>query len=182
MLTKNPVKEYRAAITRRIVEELVGASVRFAASLPDTWIADLIRSLDADERFTHVPVNREEATVALCAGAYMGGMGAVALMGTSGFMTLIYAITKINFTYEIPVFFLVTQRGGFGDGAPHHVSNGLYFLKVLEAINLPYVIIDKPDDLKLISKVYKQSRIFMRPTVAILTKDLLRGEDAGGHE
>ena len=46
-------------------------------------------------------------------------------MGASGLMTLIYAITKINYTYEIPLTILATLRGAPGDKAKFHVSNGL---------------------------------------------------------
>src|SRR5262249_12238161 len=46
---------------------------------------------DRDDRFVHIPVNREESAIGLCSGAYMGAMGCAALMGASGFMTVIYA-------------------------------------------------------------------------------------------
>ena len=75
----------------------------------------------------------------------MGAMGSAALMGASGFMTVIYAITKINYTYEIPLFLMATLRGAAGDHHKHHVSNGLYLLPVLDAIDMPYAIIDKPE-------------------------------------
>ena len=41
----------------------------------------------------------------------MGALGSAALMGASGFMTVVYAITKINYTYEIPLFLVLTLRG-----------------------------------------------------------------------
>ena len=82
------------------------------ASLPDNWLMGVIKTVERDERFVHVPVNREESAIGLCSGAYMGAMGSAALMGASGFMTVIYAITKINYTYEIPLFLMLTLRGG----------------------------------------------------------------------
>ena len=90
----------RRDIARHIADELAGAGVQMVASLPDNWISDLIREIDADPRFKHYPVNREDSAVGLCSGAYMGGMGSCALMGASGLMTVIYAITKINYSYE----------------------------------------------------------------------------------
>jgi sulfopyruvate decarboxylase TPP-binding subunit len=90
-------------------------------------------------------------------------------------MTVIYAITKINYTYEIPIFLIATLRGAVGDHHKHHISNGLYLLPVLEAIDMPYKIIDRPEDLHLISKSYHHSRTFSRPMVVLLTRDVLRG-------
>src|SRR5262245_22751043 len=164
----------RRDIARRIADELAGAGVRMVASLPDNWIAELIHQIEGDARFRHVAVNREESAIGLCAGAYMGGLGSAALMGASGLMTVIYAITKINYSYEIPLLTLITLRGAFGDHHKHHISNGLYLLPVMDAISMPYRIVDKPDDIREIGRAYTHSRTFSRPTVVALTRDLLR--------
>ena len=172
----------RKGTAKRIVDELVSCNVQLVASLPDNWIAELIVALDEDSRIRHVPVNREESAVGLCSGAYMGAMGSAALMGASGLMTVIYALTKINYSYEIPLLLLTTLRGAQGDHHKHHASNGLYLLPVLDAISLPYVIIDQPAEIWRIGRAYRHSRTFARPTVVALTRDLLRGvSDAGGH-
>ena len=78
---------------RRLRREAGGLAFRQLAHRRD-------RRVRSRPAFTHIPVNREEWAVGLCAGAYMGAMGSAALMGASGFMTVIYAITKINYTYE----------------------------------------------------------------------------------
>ena len=71
--------------------------------MPDGWITPLILQFAVDSRFHHVQVNREESAIGLCSGAFFSGIGALALMGASGFLTCIYAITKINYTYQIPL-------------------------------------------------------------------------------
>ena len=162
-------------VAARIADELASCGVKLVASLPDNWLMDLIQTIKHDDRFTHVPVNREESAIGLCSGAYMGAMGSSALMGASGFMTVIYALTKINYTYEIPLFLMSTLRGAVGDHHKHHVSNGLYLRPVLEAINMPYEIIDRSDDLGLISQCYQHTRTLSRPMVVLFTRDLLRG-------
>src|ERR1700716_2745217 len=160
---------------KRIAEQLAKCDVKLVASLPDNWLMDLIDTIDGDDRFVHVRVNREESAIGLCSGAYMGALGSAALMGASGFMTVIYAITKINYTYEIPLFLLLTLRGGVGDHHKHHVSNGLYLRPVLDAINMPYQVIERSDDIPSISRCYHHTRTFSRPMAVIFTRDLLRG-------
>jgi len=118
-----------SAVGHAIAEELARCEVKLVASLPDNWLTGVIGAIDRDPRFVHVRVNREEAAVGLCSGAYMGALGSAALMGASGFMTVVYAITKINYTYEIPLFMLLTLRGAIGDHHKHHISNGLYFAR-----------------------------------------------------
>src|SRR6266700_1638293 len=52
--------------TSLIVEQLVESGIKLVASLPDDWIAPLIHAVDKDDRFKHVPVNREESAIGLC--------------------------------------------------------------------------------------------------------------------
>ena len=169
------VNDKASDVAKRIADELASCDVKLVASLPDNWLMGVIKTVDRDERFVHVPVNREELAIGLCSGAYMGAMGSAALMGASGFMTVIYAITKINYTYEIPLFLMLTLRGAGGDHHKHHISNGLYLRPVLDAINMPYQVIDDPDDIGLISRSYHHTRTFSRPMVVLFTRDLLRG-------
>jgi sulfopyruvate decarboxylase subunit alpha len=173
-LHDTPSAGRRRDVARRIADELAGAGVRLVASLPDNWISELIREIDGDRRFKHYPVNREESAIGLCSGAYLGGMGSAAVMGASGFMTVIYAITKINYSYEIPLLIVMTLRGAFGDHHKHHISNGLYLRPVMDAISIPYQIIDDPKDISQIGRTYRHTRTFSRPAVVALTRDLLR--------
>ena len=166
----------REDVARRVTEQAAECGVDLVASLPDNWMTEIILEFDRDDRFRHVPVNREESAVGLCSGAFLSGTGSLAVMGASGLMTLIYAITKISYTYEIPMTFLATLRGAPGDHAKFHVSNGLYFLPSLDAINLPYTVIDSADKIPEIRRIYHHARTISRPTVAILTRDVLRGE------
>jgi sulfopyruvate decarboxylase TPP-binding subunit len=178
----NAVNDKSSDVATRIADELASCGVRLVASLPDNWLMNVIATVERDERFVHVPVNREESAIGLCSGAYMGAMGSAALMGASGFMTVIYAITKINYSYEIPLFLMLTLRGALGDHHKHHASNGLYLRPVLDAIDLPYQVIAEPADIGLISRGYRHSRTFSRPFAVLFTRDLLRGSDAhGGH-
>jgi len=163
-------------VGRAIANELAACGVRLVASLPDNWLMNVIDTIDRDPRFVHIPVNREESAIGLCSGAYMGAMGSAAVMGASGFMTVVYAITKINYTYEIPLFLMLTLRGGVGDHHKHHASNSLYLRPVLDAIDLPYRIIDEPSDIASISRCYRHTRTFTRPMAVIFTRDLLRGK------
>ena len=45
----------------------------------------------------------------------------------------------------------------------------------MDAISMPYRIVDKPEDIREIGRAYTHSRTFVRPTTVVLTRDLLRG-------
>ena len=167
---------YSPEVAQQIVDVCADIGISMVASLPDDWIAECIDRFSQDDRFFHVPVNREESAVGFCSGAYFSGTGSMALMGASGLTTVIYAITKINYTYEIPLFIMVTERGSMDDGAKFQISNGFYLHSLMQTINLPYAVIDGQDKLPLIGTAYAHSRKINRPTVALLTKALLQGK------
>ena len=163
------------AVAAAIADILAESGADLVASLPDGWIAPLIKHLGTDKRFRHIPVNREESAVGLCSGAWFGGRVGVALMGASGFLTCIYAITKISYTYQIPLLFLITLRGLPGDDARYHVSNALYLKPVIDAIDMPMLTVERFADLSRIADSYRHCQVLARPCVVGLTQDVLKG-------
>jgi sulfopyruvate decarboxylase TPP-binding subunit len=172
---ERPLRRSPEQVAGSIADVLADAGADFVASLPDGWIAPLIKHLDGDRRFRHVPVNREETAVGLCSGVFFSGRPGVALMGASGFLTCIYAITKINYTYQIPLLFLITLRGAPGDEARYHVSNGLYLRSIIDAINIPALYVEHHSDLPKIASAYRHASVLARPYVVALGRDLLKG-------
>jgi sulfopyruvate decarboxylase TPP-binding subunit len=165
-----------ASVARRIADVTADCGISLVASLPDGWITQLITQYDRDARFRHVSVNREESAIGLCSGAFFSGMGSFALMGASGFLTCIYAITKINYTYQIPILIGITLRGRPGDKAKFHQSNGLYLEPVIAAIDIPFVAIERGDEIDRIATAFRHSRVISRPVVVGFTREVLRGE------
>jgi sulfopyruvate decarboxylase subunit alpha len=163
-------------VARRIADVAAECGIGLVASLPDGWITRLITQFGTDERFRHVAVNREESAIGLCSGAFFSGIGAFALMGASGFLTCIYAITKINYTYQIPLLIGITLRGRPGDRAKFHQSNALYLEPVIQAIDMPFVAIERGDDIPRLATAYRHSRVLSRPVVVGFTREVLRGD------
>jgi sulfopyruvate decarboxylase TPP-binding subunit len=163
-------------VAKQIADATAQCGISLVASLPDGWITPLITQFAGDARFRHVAVNREESAIGLCSGAFMSGVGSFALMGASGFLTCIYALTKINYTYQIPMLIGITLRGRPGDGAKFHQSNGLYLEPVIAAIDMPFIPIERADDIPAITTAYKHSRVMSRPVVVGFTRELLKGD------
>ena len=166
----------RDVVAASVEDVAAECGISLVASLPDGWITHLISRFDSDGRFRHVAVNREESAIGLCSGAYFSGMGAFALMGASGFLTCIYAITKINYTYQIPLLIGITLRGRPGDHAKFHQSNGLYLEPVMRAIDIPFVAIERGADIPRLATAFRHSRVMSRPVVVGFTREVLRGE------
>jgi sulfopyruvate decarboxylase TPP-binding subunit len=163
-------------VAARIADVLAGCGVSLVASLPDGWITPLIGQFAGDARFRHVAANREESAIGLCSGAFFSGIGSLALMGASGFLTCIYAITKINYTYQIPLLIGITLRGRPGDGAKFHQSNGLYLEPVIAAVDMPFIAIEAGAEIARLATAYRHSRVMARPVVVGFTREVLKGE------
>ena len=172
---RSPPNRSAADVSRGVADILHEAQANLVASLPDNWIAPMIRHFASDSRFRHVAVNREESAVGLCSGAFFSGSPGVALMGASGFLTCIYAITKISYTYQIPMLFLITLRGAPGDAARYHVSNGLYLRSVIDAIGMPSMYVERYDELEKVGTAYRHMSVIGRPYVVAIGRDVLKG-------
>lgn len=158
--------------SKLIVEQLHASGVELVASLPDTWVVNLINAVIEDDRFTHVHVTREEAAVGMACGAFLAGRGAAAIMGTSGFVASIYAITKICFTYEIGFPIVMNLRGAVGDKATHHVGNGLLMEPMFKTLGIPYEILRTHEDIARIPALVNHSKLMKRPVAICLDKSL----------
>jgi len=164
------------AVAAAVADVAADCGISLVASLPDGWITSLIERFETDGRFRHVQVNREESAIGLCSGAFFSGIGALALMGASGFLTCIYAITKINYTYQIPLLIGITLRGRPGDHAKFHQSNGLYLEPLMRAIDIPFIAIERGADIAQLATAFRHSRVMARPVVVGFGRKVLCGE------
>ena len=110
--------------TSFIVEQLAQSGIKLVASLPDDWIAPLIDAVDKDDRFqarTGEPRGVGDRSL------FRRFFRRHSLSGSDGSLRiddLHLRITKINYSYHIPLFIFATLRGVIGDPRPHHISNG----------------------------------------------------------
>src|SRR5438128_12436286 len=165
-------------VAERIHAELVRAGVRLAATLPDDWVAPLIRKLAADPAIRHVPVAREAEAVAICSGAFFGGVRSVAVMGNTGLLTCTGELATLNLRHQIPVFCIVSQRGSIDDHRVYQEVQGRRTIPLLQAYDFPYHIIDRADDVTSIPDAYETCRMQRRPFVLFLIRRLVNGEGA----
>ena len=83
-------------VNEKIHEQLKKSGVTLAASLPDDFVAPLINRIAADNAMRHVRVAREAEAIAVCSGAFVGGVRSVALMGGTGLLTCTGELATLN--------------------------------------------------------------------------------------
>ncbi len=161
-------------IPELIHAELTKCGVTLAASLPDDWVSPLIRRLAADPKIKHVPVGREAETIAICTGAFLAGVKSVAVMGTTGLHSCIGEMMTINLRHGIPVLVICSLRGTPEDHQVYQEQQGRRTIPMLQAYDMPYVALEKPEDIQRIPEIYTHSRLQKRPYLLFLTRRLLR--------
>src|SRR5687768_1765786 len=159
-------------VAERICTGLRQAGVSLAATLPDDWVAPLIRRIAAEPSMRHVPVAREAEAVAVCSGAFFGGVRSVAVMGNTGLLTCTGELATLNLRHQIPVFCIVSQRGSIDDHRVYQEVQGRRTLPLLQAYDFPYHVVDKQGELGCIPDAYEFCRLQKRPFILFLTRRL----------
>ena len=161
-----------AEAAKTIVDGLKRAGINFVATLPDINLADLLREVEEDRDFIHVPVCREEEGIGICAGAYLVGKKCAAIMQNGGFFNSTNAIVSTSLQYQIPILLLIYYAGDIGDRT--FSTTGSMTEPVLQALGIRYYVMrDTGDAPALIKRAQILADDSKRPVALLLTKEVL---------
>ncbi len=138
----------KQSVVDEVIAGLKEANVRFCAYLPDSWLAPIERRLVEDPFFTVVPATNEGEGVAMCAGAWLGGMRSVMLMENSGLRMACEELARLGLTQGIPVFMITSYRGDLGDKPQWAQSHAWTTEPVLQALRARYRIVRREDEVR----------------------------------
>ena len=156
-----------------VLASLKRAGITLVASLPDQWLVELIERCDGDPEITHVKLAREDDGVGICAGAFLGGRKAALICQNAGLLLSINALGGMAFHHQIPFLILAAYRGCFDDGYYYQFYKGRTTVPVLEAMGLPYYIVEGPEHFHLIEKSARQSFLMRLPLVLLFRRRAL---------
>lgn len=124
------------------VHQVLGAAdIGLIATVPDGGLVPLLRLCEDDPSMDVVTLTTEEEGIALCSGAWLGGLRAAMLMQSSGVGNCINMLSLPNIA-RIPLLMLITMRGEWGEFNPWQVPMGQATPKVLELMG---VTVYRPD-------------------------------------
>ena len=64
----------------KIVTDLINNKIEFVTTVPCKQLAGVIDEIDTSKSIYHIPSNKEDEGMGLCAGAYMGGKRSAIIM------------------------------------------------------------------------------------------------------
>ncbi len=121
---------------------LAAANVARVVYVPDNPLSHLLDILTRD--YPHVRqtlATREEEAVGIAAGLYLGGQHVAVLMQSSGLGNCANAIGSLLTAYQIPVVFVMSERGDPGEWNWAQVPFGRAVAPLLDALGVQHVSI-----------------------------------------
>jgi len=155
-------------IDTRIIADLLDNGVDFVTSVPCKQLAGVIELLARTPRITHLPANREDEGMGLCAGAYMGGMRPAIVMQNTGLGVVVNALATLIQFYQIPLPMLISYRGELGEPVACQVEMALHTKAILRQLQIPSYHFHAPGDVADLPRILSHAQICRKP-VAILT-------------
>ncbi len=166
----------RVEDARAVVDGLREAGFNFVASLPATQVHTLQEALSQDKSFTYVPVTNEAEGVAMCAGAWLGGMTPAMVMETSGILVSTYPLLRCHATFGIPTLLLSTYRGDLGEQEWYAVHTGAALPGLLETMHIPSRVVMEVDEVKAACLEARRSMdVSLHPVSIVLGGRVTRG-------
>jgi sulfopyruvate decarboxylase subunit alpha len=156
-----------------IIGALKEANVEFVVAVPDIWTsAGLLWPLSKDPDLRLIRLCKEDEGVSICSALAYCNRRAVLSMQSTGLLDSLNAIRAIAVEYEQPVCMLVgllgrNQEKPLDDTQIYSVR---IVPKLLDTMNVDYVIVDGPDDVRLIAPAIDAAYARSRPVVILIAR------------
>ena len=164
----DPGTDERGSVDERIVASLVRSDISFVTTVPCKQLAGVIERIDAHEAIHHVPCNKEDEGMGLCAGAYMGGRRAAIVMQNTALGVTINTLATLVQFYRLPLPMLISYRGEIGEPVACQVEMAVHTKALLAQLHVPTYHFHHERDADELDAILAHAFMCSKP-VAILT-------------
>lgn len=158
-------------IDRLIVDCMQAASVDLVLSLPCNMLTGVLDEIDRRD-ILRIAVCREEEGVGIAAGAALAGKKPILVMQNSGLGNCINALASLTGLYRLPLFLLMSHRGGPGEPIAAQIPMGQAVPGLLDSLNIPHIRVEKPADFDGLSSFMNQTYDNSAIGAALLSREL----------
>ncbi|MFV2001770.1 MAG: sulfopyruvate decarboxylase subunit alpha [Paracoccaceae bacterium] len=155
-------------IDRQIIADLQANQISFVTSVPCKQLAGVIELLDQSAAIRHVPANKEDEGMGLCAGAYMGGKRPCIVMQNTALGVVVNALATLIQFYQMPLPMLISYRGEVGEKVACQVEMALHTKAILNQLSIPTYHFHNAAQLSELGAILQHCQMSNKP-VAILT-------------
>ena len=156
------------SVNDRIIDSLVKAKIEFVTTVPCKQLAGVIERIEGNNNMLHVPSNKEDEGIGLCAGAYLGGKRPCIIMQNTALGVTINALVTLTQFYRLPLPMLISYRGEVGEAVACQVEMAVHTKALLAQLHIPTYHFHRPDDVDELDGILSHTFMCRKPT-AILT-------------
>lgn len=156
------------SVNEQIVASLLKNKVDFVTTVPCKQLAGVIELVENNDSIMHVPSNKEDEGMGLCAGAYMGGMRPAIIMQNTAIGVTVNTLATLIQYYTIPLPMLISYRGEIGERVACQVEMAVHTKALLNQLNIQTYHFHKPEDVEEMDTILNHTFMSRKPT-AILT-------------
>lgn len=161
-------KRTTVSISKKLVDDLVANDVSFVTTVPCKQLAGVIDEVEAHLAIMHVPSNKEDEGMGLCAGAWMGGKRPCIIMQNTAIGVTINTLATLIQYYRMPLPMLISYRGELREPVACQVEMAVHTKALLAQMNIPTYHFHKEADAAEFGEILKYTFMCNKP-VAILT-------------
>jgi sulfopyruvate decarboxylase subunit alpha len=156
------------SVNQQIVTDLVNNQVSFVTTVPCKQLAGVIEEIEKCEDIFHIPSNKEDEGMGLCAGAFMGGKRSAIIMQNTAIGVTINTLATLIQYYRMPLPMLISYRGELGEPVACQVEMAVHTKALLAQMNIPTYHFHEEADAAELDAILKYTYMCNKP-VAILT-------------
>ncbi|MEM7293022.1 MAG: sulfopyruvate decarboxylase subunit alpha, partial [Pseudomonadota bacterium] len=152
----------------QLVADLVNNQIEIVTTVPCKQLAGVIDLVEREDSIYHIPANKEDEGMGICAGAHLGGKrSAIIMQNTAIGVTINTLATLIQF-YHMPLPMLISYRGELREPVACQVEMAVHTKALLAQMNIPTYHFHRPDDASEFDAILKYCFMSRKP-VAVLT-------------
>jgi len=151
----------------------------FFTGVPCSLAEGVIAALERrprGRRTPYVPAVREDISLGLAAGAWLGGRLPAVIMQNSGLGTSANALVSLSLLYRLPALLLMTWRGFEGKDAPEHIVMGEITRPLLDLMGVPHRVLARGSEEADLAWARAEALRSSRPVALLLPPRVLEGD------
>jgi sulfopyruvate decarboxylase subunit alpha len=156
------------SISKQIVADFIANDVRFVTTVPCKQLGGVIDEVEARPEIHHVPANKEDEGMGLCAGAYMGGKRSAIIMQNTALGVTINTLVTLTQFYRMPLPMLISYRGELKEPVACQAEMAVHTKALLNQLSIPTYHFHRQEDAAELDAILKYTFMCNKP-VAILT-------------
>ena len=167
-------------IDQKITDDLIAAGIGLVTTVPCKQLAGVIEEVDKRPEIHHIPANKEDEGMGICAGAWMGGKRSAIIMQNTAIGVTINTLATLIQYYRMPLPMLISYRGELREPVACQVEMAVHTKALLAQMNIPTYHFHKQSDADELPMILDYTFMCNKP-VAILTDANFWGEIGRAH-